>query len=316
MAADVDGDGHLEIILGAHSGEVHVLRGADGRPTGPFPFMTGGRIMAPPLAVDLAGRDKKSGRMDVVVPSFDGYLYIIDGDSGCAEAIDVGETAYAQVLADDLDGDGTLDLVLATMNGQVVALETRARYHPLRAWTGPPQGNQLVAADRYMGVHAAWDTRAPRDLRGETFPVRFTLVDRRPGGARNVSAELAQRRGHGPYRVLVMLEGVGVTEMRAGEAPVIGLTDNYRAPGTHTLVLPAPKSRTTATVTIRMVDPHGRVHRDSFALSFHVNFYRMLKWVLAGPFVACAVWALLMSGRADPFAEDISLPIVQNERMD
>ena len=48
--------------------------------------------------------------------------------------MDIGETAYAMVLADDLDGDGKLDLVLATMNGNVYCFRTAARAHPLRAW--------------------------------------------------------------------------------------------------------------------------------------------------------------------------------------
>ena len=38
------------------------------------------------------------------------------------------------VLADDLDGNGRLDLVLSTMNGNVYALETPAEFHTLKAW--------------------------------------------------------------------------------------------------------------------------------------------------------------------------------------
>eukprot|EP00955_Chlamydomonas_euryale_P036386 350422-Chlamydomonas_euryale.AAC.1 len=38
------------------------------------------------------------------------------------------------VLADDLDGNGRMDLVLATMNGNVYALETPSEYHPLKSW--------------------------------------------------------------------------------------------------------------------------------------------------------------------------------------
>jgi hypothetical protein len=49
--------------------------------------------------------------------------------------VDVGESSYAMVLADDLDGNGRLDLLVATMNGNVYAFETPAEYHPLKAWT-------------------------------------------------------------------------------------------------------------------------------------------------------------------------------------
>lgn len=37
--------------------------------------------------------------------------------AGCADSLDLGEASYAQVLADDLDGNGRLDLLVATMNG-------------------------------------------------------------------------------------------------------------------------------------------------------------------------------------------------------
>lgn len=54
--------------------------------------------------------------------------------AGCADTVDIGETAYAMVLADDMDGNGRLDLILATMNGNVYCFETTASYHPLKAW--------------------------------------------------------------------------------------------------------------------------------------------------------------------------------------
>jgi len=54
---------------------------------------------------------------------------------GCADTVDVGETAYAAVLADDLDGDGRTELVLATMNGVLFCFQAAAsRFQPLHAW--------------------------------------------------------------------------------------------------------------------------------------------------------------------------------------
>ncbi len=38
--------------------------------------------------------------------------------AGCADSLDLGESSYAQVLADDLDGNGRLDLLVATTNGE------------------------------------------------------------------------------------------------------------------------------------------------------------------------------------------------------
>jgi len=57
--------------------------------------------------------------------------------AGCADTVDVGETSYASVLADDLDNDGKMDLVLSTMNGNVYCFHSAASYHPLKAWPTP-----------------------------------------------------------------------------------------------------------------------------------------------------------------------------------
>ena len=183
-------------------------------------------------------------------------------------------------------------------------------------------------------------------------------------------------------------QGVGEREMNAGEAPVIGMTDTFYAPGTYqldvrahrchlagdlgfpsrcpcgrkslwaadhvprkqaggcaaarkdseepTLVtavafsgwcmpsllchrsyqrihpcwpccskkvsraqLPCPRTRTTATVHLRMRDGQGQVFEDAFALSFHVQFHRLLKWLVAAPVVACALALLAASAQDD-----------------
>jgi hypothetical protein len=49
--------------------------------------------------------------------------------------MDIGEQSYSMVLADDLDNNGHMDLLVSTMNGNVYALETSAVYHPMKSWT-------------------------------------------------------------------------------------------------------------------------------------------------------------------------------------
>ena len=51
--------------------------------------------------------------------------------------MDVGETAYASVLAADLNNDGKMDLVLSTMNGNLYCFHSTASYHPLKSWPIP-----------------------------------------------------------------------------------------------------------------------------------------------------------------------------------
>ncbi|CAI7844543.1 unnamed protein product, partial [Closterium sp. NIES-54] len=71
-----------------------------GKDVGGFPFRTHGRIMAPILLVDLhkhaGGKGQHAGAsagLHLVVVSFDGFLYAVDGRTGCADTFDIGETS-------------------------------------------------------------------------------------------------------------------------------------------------------------------------------------------------------------------------------
>ena len=46
--------------------------------------------------------------------------------------------------------------------------------------------------------------------------------------------------------------------------------------------------------SVEMRDEHRMVYSDEFALSFHMHFYRLLKWLLAAPFVAAAAAILAL----------------------
>lgn len=90
---DVDGDGHTDVVVPTSSGKIYVLKGTDGSFVGPYPFKTHGRVMAPVLLVDLSNRGADRKGLTIAVTSFDGYFYLIDGPTGCADAIDIGETS-------------------------------------------------------------------------------------------------------------------------------------------------------------------------------------------------------------------------------
>ncbi|CAL8462321.1 g1854 [Coccomyxa elongata] len=285
---DINGDGVLEVVFATASGAVHALSGISGRDVAPFPFRTRGRITAPVLLTRL----RDAGRaLHAVVQSYDGHLYAIDGITGCADTVDVGETAYAMVLADDMDGSGRMDLVLATMNGNVYCFETGASYHPLKAWPSQVlEHSGLVARYDWEGVYAVASSRVPRDVRGQTLAVRFEIIDKRPRTA--LGGSPSRNITKGPYSVAVKLQGVGIEEMKAGDQPVIGTVSVYQEPGVYTLEVPCPRTRSTATVRIEMVDESKQMFADSFALSFHMHFHRLLKWLLVAPFLACAAAVL------------------------
>jgi hypothetical protein len=133
VAGDIDGDGLLEIVFVTLDGRVHAIKGTDGSPIPNFPFQTGFRVQAQPTIAPLDPHNPTV--QHILIMSFDGFLYAINGKSGCAHAVDIGENSYAAVLVDDLCGDGNLELLVSTMNGNVYVLQTQARYHPLKTWT-------------------------------------------------------------------------------------------------------------------------------------------------------------------------------------
>lgn len=90
---DVDGDGHTDVVVPTVSGNIYVLSGKDGSFVRPYPYRTHGRVMNQVLLVDLNKREDKKKGLTLVTSSFDGYLYLIDGPTSCADVIDIGETS-------------------------------------------------------------------------------------------------------------------------------------------------------------------------------------------------------------------------------
>ena len=95
----------------------------------------------------------------MLVTSFDGHVYVIEGSKACAERIDLGEHIYSMPLIDDVTGDGNLDLVVGTLNGQVHLLETTIPYHPLNTWTSFPKHRLNSFTHGVMGISVPLEER-------------------------------------------------------------------------------------------------------------------------------------------------------------
>ncbi|XP_012575589.1 protein DEFECTIVE IN EXINE FORMATION 1 [Cicer arietinum] len=267
---DIDGDGHTELVVPTISGKIHVLDGRDGSSIGRYPFITHGRVMNQVLLVDLSKHKEKKKGLTIVTTSFDGYLYLIDGPTGCADVVDIGETSYSMVLADNVDGGDDLDLIVSTMNGNVFCFSTPSPHHPLKAWRLPSQGRNNVA-NRYgrEGIYVTHPSRAFRDEEGKSFWVEIEIVDnyRYPSGHQ------------GPYHVTTSLFVPGNYQ---GER-TIKQNQTYNQPGKHRIKLPTVGVRTTGTVLVEMVDKNGLYFSDEFSLTFHMHYYKLLKWLLVLP---------------------------------
>ena len=95
---------------------------------------------------------KHNKGLHLLVPSFDGHIYVIDGNKGCAERVDIGEHIYSVPLVDDVTGNGFLDVVVGTMNGQVMLLETSVPAHSLNTWTSFPKHRLNGFTHGQMGI--------------------------------------------------------------------------------------------------------------------------------------------------------------------
>ena len=281
---DVDGDGSLEVVVGTSSGAIHVLRGATGEPVHPFPFYTNGRVMAPVLLTKLRGDESA---MTLVAVSFDGFVYLVDGKRACRDVIDLGETSYSMPLVDDLTGNGKMDLVLATMNGVVYAYESLdTPYDPLHAWTSQVHSVNNMAARCGAAFGVRGKDRGYHDVRGERIDVPFEIVDTR------VTVPVVETKGgapHGPYKVTVTVTSPGFSAVARG---------SYDNPGAYKLSAKIPNRRARGRVTVKVSDASALYVEDSYSVSFHMRYYRVLKWVLVLPFIA-ATTALMQMTRGE-----------------
>jgi hypothetical protein len=57
----------------------------------------------------------------------------------------------------------------------------------------------------------------------------------------------------------------------------------YHQPGKQRMMLPTVPVRTTGTVVVEMVDKNGLYFSDEFSLTFHMHYYKLLKWLLLLP---------------------------------
>ena len=172
--ADINQDGVLDVLVGTSSGQVWAYRGDTGRLLPHFPFKTDGKIIAPLTVLTPADHSPSSLPL-IVFPSFDGRLYIVDA-AGCSESIDVGERSYAAVLAESVLGTGYLDLLLATMSGNVYLFHTDIPFHPLLARTS--HTHALTDPMDYHGVYWSELTRSTTHHRGRTLWLTFHITDK------------------------------------------------------------------------------------------------------------------------------------------
>ena len=130
VAADLDGDGELEIVTVALDGKVRAFE-FDGTPLPGWPKVTGGSgLGSEPAVHDLDG----DGLDDIVFGGTDSLLYAVSGDGRDLPGWPVGVGAKIQsspVLL-DADDDGDLEIFVLDREGGLWAFEHEA--DPLPGW--------------------------------------------------------------------------------------------------------------------------------------------------------------------------------------
>lgn len=70
-----------------------------------------------------------------------------------------------------------------------------------------------------------------------------------------------------------------------GERTIV-LNQVYDSPGKKRVKLPTVPVRTTEMVVVKIVDKNGLYFSDEFSLTFHMHYYKLLKWLVLLPMLA------------------------------
>jgi LruC domain-containing protein/uncharacterized repeat protein (TIGR01451 family) len=124
VAADLDGDGLKEILVGSYDKQLYVYH-ADG--TLVWTFATGDAVIATPAVGEL---DRAHTGLEIAIASGDSYLYLLDSTGALLWKRPTGWIIRSSPLLADLDGDGALEILVGSddykvwawhANGELVA---------------------------------------------------------------------------------------------------------------------------------------------------------------------------------------------------
>lgn len=272
VTADMDGAHGIDIVFGSDSGHMWSME-STGRHTDRFPFITGGRVMGTPTVMKFGWHtDPPQAGHQAIVMSNDGHMYIFTGATGCYQRYDIGETSFTQILSDDFTGNGYMDLLLTTMNGNTYLFSTPAPYHPLNVMTAPHQMGNAQTSKWEQGIYATFESRGYRDIVGTSFTLTFEIVDNR-----TFSDPIPDK-----YHV----------KLNTGLGTGVWFEKRYSEPGFYTETIPIPPVRRNTVLTLELWNEHKQRFEDTFSLSFNRTFYRTIKWLLVLPFLAMT-WLLV-----------------------
>jgi hypothetical protein len=123
--ADLDGDGHQEILGGTYTPSVYAVRAADGSPVRGWPQPVGSGLLATPTILD------HDGQKWIFAIALDGSLYAWNHQGQQRWMLPAAPNSIEQITLADVDRDGQPDLMLG-VHGGVIAVDLQGQM--IRQW--------------------------------------------------------------------------------------------------------------------------------------------------------------------------------------
>lgn len=247
----------------------------------------------------LLGAVEDNDGVYLLIPGFQGHLYIValaydtvlKKQDFCMQKLDVGSPIAATPLLEDVTGDGYLDLVVATLPGEVMVYETNMPRHAGNIWDSFPRHHRrsFSTGDLIISIPEAERQRLQRlESRGDPLiRVNFDLVDLRCSklGSHGVwHRDINSRDCAGERKYTVTITRGKSNSVRA---PL--WTGTFQQPGHYQAVIPL-QGPDVLTLLIAVTTEHGLYSEDSVSIAISTRFYVWLKYFVLLPVVVfCAL---------------------------